>query len=78
MNVLLSEPKAFRGGGTAFWPRDAHDAVLLRPRQGSALLFNGHVTHAGRAVAKGIRHTFVASFSLYQVEEEKEKRRAIQ
>eukprot|EP00435_Cladocopium_sp_Y103_P016535 s1236_g4.t1 len=46
--------------------RDVEDdeVVVLRPLQGTAILFNGQVTHAGRAVSAGIRHAYVASFSL--------------
>eukprot|EP00747_Dinoflagellata_sp_TGD_P020585 gnl/TRDRNA2_/TRDRNA2_127913_c0_seq2.p1 gnl/TRDRNA2_/TRDRNA2_127913_c0~~gnl/TRDRNA2_/TRDRNA2_127913_c0_seq2.p1 ORF type:complete len:381 (+),score=54.27 gnl/TRDRNA2_/TRDRNA2_127913_c0_seq2:63-1205(+) len=82
LNVLLSEPGAFTGGGTLFWPQgtvnedttldsewqarfDASTVTtLLRPQQGTAVLFNGQVVHAGRAVSSGIRHTYVASFNL--------------
>jgi len=71
LNVLLSEPGAFSGGGTIFWPQGPpeesgeQEAVVLRPRQGTAVLFNGDVKHAGRAVTDGVRHTFVASFNLW-------------
>ena len=46
---------------------NVYEVTVLRPRQGSALLFNGHVSHAGRAVAQGIRHGYVASFSLVEM-----------
>mmetsp|Transcript_104052 Transcript_104052/g.303774 ORF Transcript_104052/g.303774 Transcript_104052/m.303774 type:complete len:370 (-) Transcript_104052:94-1203(-) len=74
LNVLLSEPGAFSGGGTVFWPQDSPEeangqgAVVVRPRQGTAVLFNGDVKHAGRPVTDGIRHTFVASFNLWSLE----------
>jgi len=76
LNVLLSEPGAFQGGGTAFWPQidgssptEVDDeVVVLRPLQGTAIMFNGQVTHAGRAVSAGIRHAYVASFSLVSLE----------
>eukprot|EP00449_Zooxanthella_nutricula_P063350 CAMPEP_0198565998 /NCGR_PEP_ID=MMETSP1462-20131121/102650_1 /TAXON_ID=1333877 /ORGANISM="Brandtodinium nutriculum, Strain RCC3387" /LENGTH=139 /DNA_ID=CAMNT_0044297011 /DNA_START=9 /DNA_END=425 /DNA_ORIENTATION=+ len=59
LNVVLSDLGAFAGGGTMFWPQDGPedaemsvertgDAVVLRPPQGTAILFNGQVTHAGR------------------------------
>jgi len=70
VNVLLSEPGSFVGGGTAFWSQDqavissAGPSVLLRPRQGTAAIFNGNVEHAGRPVESGIRHLYVASFHL--------------
>lgn len=38
-------------------------AVVLAPPQGTALLWSGDVTHAGQALAGGIRSVFVASFS---------------
>ncbi|CAJ1355355.1 unnamed protein product [Effrenium voratum] len=75
LNVLLSEPGAFAGGGTAFWPQEEKteeqeekDVVILRPMQGTAILFNGQITHAGRAVSEGVRHAYVASFSLVSLE----------
>ena len=81
LNVVLSEPGAFHGGGTAFWPQKTMDSaleestqeveddvVILRPLQGTAIIFNGQVTHAGRAVTEGIRHAYVASFSLVSLE----------
>lgn len=69
LNVLLSEPGAFLGGGTAFWSQDnaAHDlnqAVLLKPRQGTGVVFNGDVRHSGGVVESGTRHLYVASFHL--------------
>lgn len=75
LNVLLSDLGAFTGGGTLFWAqdddrhesrsRDYHDAVWLRPRQGTALLFNGDVQHAVKEVTSGIRHVYVGSFNLF-------------
>lgn len=79
VNVLLSDVGAFDGGGTMFWPEETTDtrsswstadAVLLRPLPGTAFLFNGNVMHAGRKVASGIRHVYVASFSLYSKQDE--------
>eukprot|EP00439_Symbiodinium_sp_Y106_P073340 s1476_g13.t2 len=66
VNIVLSEPDAFSGGGTLFWPEEesAEELVLLRPQQGVAVLFHGQLKHAGRAVTKGLRHLYVASFSL--------------
>ncbi|CAE7358227.1 HGT1 [Symbiodinium sp. CCMP2592] len=74
VNIVLSEPDAFSGGGTLFWPEEeaAEELVLLRPQQGVAVLFHGQLKHAGRAVTKGLRHLYVASFSL--TEEGAEKR----
>lgn len=75
INVLLSDLGAFSGGGTMFWPQDAAasneagDAVLVQPPQGTAVIFNGTVTHAGRAVMSGIRHLYVGSFTLWSNDE---------
>eukprot|EP00413_Alexandrium_margalefii_P008114 CAMPEP_0204526846 /NCGR_PEP_ID=MMETSP0661-20131031/8660_1 /ASSEMBLY_ACC=CAM_ASM_000606 /TAXON_ID=109239 /ORGANISM="Alexandrium margalefi, Strain AMGDE01CS-322" /LENGTH=371 /DNA_ID=CAMNT_0051532709 /DNA_START=59 /DNA_END=1174 /DNA_ORIENTATION=+ len=68
VNVLLSEPEAFVGGGTAFWSQDSPavgrpESVLLKPRQGTGVVFNGSVEHSGRMVEHGLRHLYVASFS---------------
>ena len=70
--VTLSDGDEFSGGGTAFWrPSDfnsarrgrAEPALVLTPPAGTALLFGGEVTHAGRRVESGKRCMFVASFS---------------
>lgn len=74
VNVLLSEPGAFIGGGTAFWTQDPATVesdgaqVLLRPPQGTGVVFNGLVKHSGREVESGTRHLYVASFDLDSVE----------
>ncbi|CAE8732341.1 unnamed protein product [Polarella glacialis] len=81
INVPLSELGAFSGGGTVFWPQgqlgplehsniDKQGGVLVRPCQGTAVLFNGSVTHAGRIVTSGIRHLFSASFNLWSLDED--------
>jgi hypothetical protein len=68
--VALTEPEAFEGGGTGFWAPDSRGhrvegpSVILRPPAGAAMLFGGHVTHAGIPVESGTRAVFVASFSL--------------
>ena len=55
--------------GTGFWAQDSlghrveAPATVLRPAAGTALLFGGHVTHAGMPVTAGERAVFVASFS---------------
>ena len=55
--------------GTGFWAQDSlghrveAPAAVLRPAAGTALLFGGHVTHAGMPVTAGERAVFVASFS---------------
>lgn len=37
--------------------------MILRPEAGTAMLFGGHVTHAGVPVQSGRRAVYVASFS---------------
>jgi hypothetical protein len=77
--VVLSCQDAFKGGGTAFWssedrPPPISPGVLVRtaagpptlvvkPPQGTAIIFGGDVTHAGQPVLDGERTVFVASFS---------------
>jgi len=77
--VPLSEAsKDFDGGGTAFWSiSDAGPGgsisvnegtmqaptLVLRPPAGTAIIFGGDVTHAGKACTGGRRCIFVASFS---------------
>merc|ERR1712032_1429578 len=41
VNILLSDPRSFTGGGTLFWPEDSGDRckpVLLQPRQCTGVL----------------------------------------
>lgn len=75
VNVLLSEPGAFAGGGTSFWQqsnlpilgrldRFLGEEFVLHPHQGMGILFNGKLSHAGRRTESGLRHVYVASFSL--------------
>lgn len=73
LTVLLPLPGDYEGGGTAFWSEEDRGPSLarggkdptcvLQPPAGSALLFGGGVTHAGRPVASGTRCVYVASFS---------------
>ncbi len=67
--IPLSDVGSYDGGGTGFWPPDSSGRVtppslVLRPSPGSALLFVGHVTHAGLPVIAGERVVFVMSVSL--------------
>ena len=39
-------------------------SVLVQPSVGTALLFNGDITHAGSAVHSGVRHLYVGSFDV--------------
>ena len=77
--VVLSSRDSFTGGGTAFWscedrPPPISPGVFVRtaagpptlvvkPPPGTAIVFGGDVTHAGRPVLDGERTVFVASFS---------------
>ena len=51
----------FTGGGTGFWSQDARGhrvegpTIVLRPKAASAMLFGGHVTHAGVPTLSGER-----------------------
>jgi len=72
LTVLLpfsSMGRDFEGGGTAFWSQDARGhrveepSLILLPEAGTAMLFGGCVTHAGRPVLSGTRVVLVASFS---------------
>jgi hypothetical protein len=69
--VLLSNN--FQGGGTIFWPEDSvehliEDGILVQPPVGTAMLFNGDITHAGAKVISGTRHLYVASFGIHDKE----------
>merc|ERR1712118_372188 len=59
INVLLSEPGAFSGGGTTFWQQHESEQLssldaqlgkefVLHPHQGMGVIFNGKLSHAGR------------------------------
>ena len=77
--IPLSSPESYEGGGTGFWssasdkglPQYGQPAsaplsapgVVLRPPQGTALLYGGRITHAGMPVETGCRVIFLASFS---------------
>ena len=76
--INLSPPGAFEGGGTQYWREmdddkwqqngtQTREPTLVQPPQGSALIFNGNITHAGRATTRGTRHVFVSSFDLWPV-----------
>jgi hypothetical protein len=44
--------------------------VVVQPTRGTALLFNGTLTHAGASVIAGTRHVYVASFDLEHINTE--------
>jgi hypothetical protein len=89
LTVLVQLSDGYTGGGTSFWPQEQTPTpmepalaaaallpgtdVVVRPEVGSALLWNGLLTHAGRAVEAGTRHILVASFSLRDVQREAER-----
>ena len=66
--VNLSENSLFDGGGTRFYENEQADSksqqALVRPPVGTAICFDGDITHAGVSVSRGVRHVFVASFSI--------------
>ena len=83
--INLSPPGAFEGGGTQYWREmdddkwqqnadgtQRREPTLIEPPQGSALIFNGNITHAGRATTRGTRHVFVSSFDLWPVAAKKD------
>ena len=55
INILLSDPKDFEGGGTYF-----NDGLTVFLEQGDLLVHSGKVKHAGLPVTKGIRYIMVA------------------
>lgn len=62
---------SFSGGGTGFWSTAIAQGarggeaptLVLRPPAGTAMIFGGHLMHAGIPVDTGTRVCFVASFS---------------
>ena len=75
--IPLSPPDDYGGGGTGFWPNERVDdaehttgqpEIVLKPRQGSVLLYGGGTTHAGMPVESGCRVIFLASFSLRRID----------
>lgn len=68
--IPLSSTHEFGGGGTAFWCQESRGhrvdppSLILRPPRGTAILFGGHLTHAGLPIEWGKRVVFVASFSI--------------
>ena len=67
--IPLTSPDEFGGGGTAFWSQESRGhrvdppSLVLKPEKGTAILFGGHVTHAGLPIEWGERIVLVASFS---------------
>jgi len=55
INILLSNPKDFEGGGTYF-----NDGLTVFLDQGDLLVHSGKVKHAGLPVTKGTRYIMVA------------------
>jgi hypothetical protein len=61
----------FLGGGTGFWAEGAASmGIVLRPSAGTAMLWRGHVPHAGLQVVSGRRHAYVVSFNLLRQQNE--------
>ena len=55
INILLSDPKDFEGGGTYF-----NDGLTVFLEQGDVLVHSGKVKHSGLPVTKGTRYIMVA------------------
>jgi hypothetical protein len=55
INILLSDPKDFEGGGTYF-----NDGLTSFLEQGDLLVHSGKVEHSGLTVTKGTRYIMVA------------------
>ena len=70
---LTESPQNYTGGGTAFWSCDSRGhrveppSLVLKPCAGTAMLFCGHLTHAGVPVIEGERVVLVASLSPKQL-----------
>ena len=76
--ILLSDD--FTGGGTSFYPNgDPKDentpGILVEPLVGTALLFDGDITHAGNCLKSGTRHLYVGSFNVTEREGVEGRRR---
>lgn len=69
--IPLTSPDKFINGGTGFWAgnREVDENpfgdpdLVLKPEQGTALIFGGDVTHSGMPIDAGYRSVFVCSFS---------------
>ena len=65
--VLLSDD--FDGGGTTVWggtedEMKKSESMVIHAPVGTAILFNGDLTHAGNEVTRGVRHLYVGSFNV--------------
>ena len=65
--VLLSDD--FDGGGTTVWGETEDgmkksESMVIHAPVGTAILFNGDLTHAGNEVTRGVRHLYVGSFNV--------------
>lgn len=59
INILLSNPSDFEGGGTFF-----NDNTITYLEQGDVLVHSGQVKHSGVKITKGTRYVLVAFASL--------------
>ena len=77
LSVIILLTDDFEGGGTSFWPTTKEETamgkdmwktyekgILVKPEIGTALLFNGDITHSGNRVTSGVRHLYVGSFNV--------------
>lgn len=61
INLLLSDPASFEGGGTAFADADAADPTV-RPQRGEMLTHFGRLMHEGRPTTGGAPRYILAGF----------------
>jgi predicted 2-oxoglutarate/Fe(II)-dependent dioxygenase YbiX len=59
VNILLSNPSDFEGGGTFF-----NDNTISSLEQGDVLVHSGNVMHSGVKIQKGTRYILVAFVSI--------------
>jgi len=61
VNILLSSPSDFEGGGTYF-----DDGIITHIRKGDALIHCGQTKHSGIDITKGTRYILVSFINIYK------------
>jgi len=61
VNILLSDPSDFEGGGTYF-----DDGIVTYLEKGDALIHSGKTKHSGLEITKGKRYILVAFIHIHQ------------
>jgi len=61
VNILLSDPSDFQGGGTYF-----DDGIVTYLEKGDALIHSGRTKHAGLEITKGKRYILVAFIHIHE------------